>query len=204
MKTTLLLATLSLLPNAYAYEAQLTKGQLTPSLEALLEKASADSGVSFDATDFIIVEKRELATSNYSMYIQTTVDVPVADTAVRIWSYKKTDQMILAEMHLDESHKEQEKSLSLKFLRAKFSKSALKSKQLSRSILQVVTDRVGTHPTDSRIIGMKLRDQWVKGDLVRKVEVRSRRGLHIISISLFQKKKIVKESYNEFPQADFI
>lgn len=203
MKKTLLLATLSLFSSAYAYEAQLKKGELTPSLEALLQKASVDTGVNFDASNFTLIEERELATSNFSMYVQTTSMIPVAETAIRIWSDKKTKQMILAEMHLSEAHKEQEAFLSNKFRKAKFSVGALKSNKLTQAIQKAVISRVGNHETAGRIISMKFQDQWVKGDLVRQVEVRSRRGIHHLSFSLFQ-NKIIRESYSDFPQADYV
>jgi hypothetical protein len=48
---------------------------------------------------------------------------------------------------------------------------------------------------------MKSKDEWINQDLVRTVEVRGRRGIHIISISLL-KNKVIEKRYQEFPQVE--
>ena len=48
---------------------------------------------------------------------------------------------------------------------------------------------------------MKSNDQWVNGDLVRQVEVRGRRGVHHISISLL-KNVVLEKIYIDFPQSE--
>ena len=74
-----LLGLIFLLAPAYAYEARITKGQLSPELEILLEKASGESGIEFKSSDFLLIEERNLATSKFTMYVQSNSMVPVND-----------------------------------------------------------------------------------------------------------------------------
>ena len=201
MKTTTFLAVLAMMGSAHAYEAMVTKGQSAANLETLLLKANADTGITFDKKDFTLIEERELATSKYKFYVQTNSMIPVAKTAVRIWTDVKTNELILGEMHLDEKAKKNEAELQAKYLKGKFSPGAMKSKQLANAISRIISEEVSGHATDARIISMKTKDQWENGDLVRVVEVRARRGIHTIKVSLLR-NKIIKSTYSEFPQAE--
>src|SRR5690606_14136128 len=148
-----------------------------------------------------LIEQRDLATSRYQFYVQANSLVPVAKTGVRIWSNLETDELIYAELHIDEKVKKSEAKLAEKYKRAKFSPTAIKSKQLTNSINQIVAQTISTHPTDSKVLGMKSKDLWLDGELVREVEVRGRRGIHLITISLL-KNTVVESSYREFSQSE--
>lgn len=201
MKLLFLSAALTFLASAYGYEAQVTKGQMAPELEVLLAKASRDTGKKFSADDFLLIEERNLATSKFTMYVQSNSMVPVDGTAVRIWSDLKTNELILAEMHLDEKTQVQKDRLINRYMKAKFSAKAIKSKQLADSISELVQKVVSQHDSDAKILGMKYQDRWQKGDLVRKVEVRGRRGVHYITISLL-KNEVIDTRYQEFLQSE--
>lgn len=201
MKKTLLLASLSLISSAYAYEAKLTKGAMAPELKLLLEKARTETGAAFEAGNIALIEERELATSNYKFYVQTSQFIPVEKTAIRIWSDKKTGELILAEMHLDEKANNAQAAMAAKYKQAKFSPGAFKSKQLNMAINKIASEQISKHDTDKRILGLKSKDVWSNGDLVRIVEVRGRRGVHTIRISLLR-NKIISKSYIEFPQSE--
>lgn len=203
MKTKTFLAVLAMVGTAHAYEAKVTKGQSAGDLEALLLKANTETGITFDKKDFMLIEERELATSHFKFYVQTNSMIPVAKTAVRIWTDLKTNELILGEMHLDEKAKKNEAQLQAKYLKGKFSPGAIKSKQLANAISKIISEEVKGHATDARIISMKSKDQWENGDLVRVVEVRARRGIHTIKVSLL-KNKIIKSSYSEFPQSEMV
>lgn len=204
MKKNLMLAVLALAGTAHAYEAKVLKGQMaTADLDTLLAKASAETGVEFDRKNFMLIEARDLATSKYSFYVQTNSMIPVAKTAVRIYSDLKTGELLLAEMHLDEKAKKDEAALRAKYAKARFSPGAIKSQKLASAITQIATQQVAGHDTDARIISMKSKDQWENGDLVRVVEVRGRRGVHTIKVSLL-KNKVIDNSYNEFPQSEMV
>ena len=200
-KTALLASTLAVLSSAHAYEAVVKKGQLTPSLESMISKVNSEARASFAAADFAMIEDRELATSRFKMYVQTHEYIPVDGTAIRIWTDKTTGELILGEMHLDEKSKLNEAALSAKYHQAKFSPSALKSSQLEKSISSLVASEVSKHSTDSKVYGLKYTDKWVNGDLVRQVEVRGRRGMHHISVSLL-KNRVIEKIYIEFPQSE--
>lgn len=200
MKKSLLLLSL-VASTAGAYEAQVRKGELPADLGAMLTKATQESGVTFEASNFTKIEERKLATSKFTMYVQTNSMVPVARTAVRLWTDLETGELILGEMHLNEQAKKDEKVLAAKYHKAKFTPAAIKSKVLANAISDLVAREVAAHSTDSRVLGMKSKDEWLNGDLVRTVEVRGRRGVHHISISLL-KNKVVSKSYMEFPQSE--
>lgn len=203
MKKTLLLATLSLISSAYGYEAQLKKGSMPADLDSLLQKARTETGVEFSKENIALIEDRELATSNYKFYVQTNQFIPVAGTAIRVWSDKKTGEMILAEMHLDEKTQTEKALLSAKYRKAKFSPGAMKSTALKMAINKIAAEQVVKHPTDKRILGIKSKDQWQNGDLVRVVEIRARRGVHRVVVSLLQ-NKVIEKSYMEFPQSETV
>ncbi len=201
MKKTTFLASLVFMSAAYGYEAQVSKGTLPATMDAMIEKVNVETSLRFSINDFIKVEDLQLATSRFEMYVQAHQGVPVSKTAVRIWSDKSTQELILAELHISEEDKKNEKLLAQKFSKARFTSAAIKSKSLARSVSKLITEEIARHKTDSKILGMKSKDVWVKGDLVREVEVRSRRGLHIITISLL-KNKVTEKSYTEFPQSE--
>ncbi len=201
MKKTLLLASLSLISSAYAYEAKITKGTMAPDIDALMVRATVESRVNFSKSSVALIEERELATSNYKFYVQVVNNVPVEKTAVRIWSDKQTGELILAEMHLNEQAQAQSPALIAKFNKAKFTTKALASLKLKMAINKIASEQVSKHRTDARIIGVKSKDVWRNGDLVRIVEVRARRGVHTIAVSLLQ-NKIVSKTYSEFPQSE--
>ena len=202
MKKTALLA-LAIIGSAHAYEARVKKGELNANLDSMLVKANAETGLNFSKSNFMLIEERTLATSKYQFYVQTNSLIPVAKTAVRVWRDLETDQLIYAELHLDEAAKKNEKTLEQKYNKARFSTAAIKSNQLAKAVNQIATEEVALHDTDSRILGMKSKDMWLNGDLVREVEVRGRRGVHVITISLL-KNKVIQKSYTEFPQGETV
>lgn len=201
MKSFAFLAALCFLGNTYAYEATITKGQMAPELPVLLEKASSETNVTFETSDFELIEDRALATSNFKMYVQMNSGVPVAKTAVRIWTNLLTNELILAELHLNEQAKKQESLLKSRFARAKFSSGALKSRQLQVAMTDLIESEVSKHDTDAKVISLKSKDQWENGDLVRVFEVRARRGVHTIKVSLLL-NRVIKTDYREFPQSE--
>ncbi|MBY0517340.1 MAG: hypothetical protein K2P81_10550 [Bacteriovoracaceae bacterium] len=186
--------------SANAYEARYVKNEIPADLGMMLANASQSTGVTFNSSDFLLVEERELATSTFKMWVQTVEGVPVGSTAVRFW-LDQTGELKQAELHLDESAQKQKSRLSQKFLQAKFSKSALKSQQLSSFITKLVSQNVNKSTVDARVLGIKSRDEWRNGDLVRVVEVRARRGVHTLVVSLLQ-GTVIEQSYREFQMAD--
>lgn len=184
---------------AQAYVARYTKGQIAPGLGAMLARASVESGVNFNPETFRLVEERDLATSHYQMWVQAIRGVPVGGTAVRVWT--KGEEVVQAELHLNEAAQAQSETLTAKINKAGLSKAALASTKLSKFITRLASEKVSKHATDARVLGLKSRDEWSNGDLVRIVEVRGRRGIHEITVSLTT-AQIVKSTYREFQPAD--
>jgi hypothetical protein len=202
MKFGILLFSSFFITQAFAYETIIKKGMEKPELEALLVRANSETGLDFKLKDFELIEDRQLATGQYQFYVQMNSGVPISGTAIRIWKESQTQELKLAELHLNEDAKKNEGLLVKKYQKAKFSSSALKSKQLSSAIVKLVEQVVSQHETDTRILGMKFKDFWINSDLVRSVEVRSRRGFHTIQVSLLR-NAVIESNYNEFPQSDY-
>jgi len=76
--------------SSFGYEAQIRKGELPSTIGAMIEKANLEATAHFDLSDFYLIEDRNLATSRYQLYVQQSEQIPVAKTAIRIWSNKST------------------------------------------------------------------------------------------------------------------
>lgn len=200
MKRFIIPMTLCCALQANAYEARYTKGQKAD-LASVLKDATDVTGVEFKEEGLVLIEDRELATSHFRMWVQGVRGIPVQGTAVRVWTDLTDGSVIQIEAKLAEKVRQKQKSLEARFDRAHFSKAALGSSQLKQAIESIVAKQVGEHPSDTRVLGMKARDEWRGDDLVRVVEVRSRRGTHKIAVSLL-KSEVVEQSYNEFQPAD--
>lgn len=203
MNFIVILGLLWLVNPVFGYEAIVTKGELPPVLSELLDKANSETNLTFSPDDFIQIEERILATSKFTMYVQSNSMVPIAGTAVRIWSDLKTSELIRAEMHLNEKALTDKDLLINRYTKARFTPKNIKSKQLADSISDVVKKVVSEHDSDAHILGLKYKDEWQEGDLVRVVEVRGRRGIHKIYISLL-KNKVINTVYQEFMKSDFM
>ena len=192
----------SLLVHAEApYNKRLTfKETKDSNLKDFIEVINKETGMSFSTADFLLIEDRDLATSHFSMYAQAVKNVPVKGKTIRIWKDLKNNDLIQAEINLDKEAKNKSELLSTKFALGQFSEGALKSRKLSLHIMDLVK-KVVKGSEDKRIMGIEHLDHWVKGDLVRTVTVKARRGEHTIDISLMR-NSVLSSSYKEYPQAD--
>ncbi len=173
-----------------------------PRLETILEQASRELGTVFMASDFILAESRELATSQFTMWVQAVRGVPVRGSAIRLWTDKASGNLVQLETHLKPEAVTNKQTLSRRFDRARFTKSALGSRRLQNFVTDKVQEEIsGT--SDARILGLKARDEWHGNDLVRVVEVRSRRGKHTVEFSLLR-GEVTAHSYEAFSPADAV
>lgn len=177
--------------------------QLEPKLETIIERVATDSNLPITANDFIQIENTQLTNYKYLMLAQNINGVPVANTALRIWINENNNEqkVVQVEVDLEKNAFVNKSILTSKYNKALFSNKALSSKKLENHVIEIVKSLIKNHPDDNQIFGFKSRDLWVKNDLVREIKVKGRRGEHTILFSLFS-NKIIKESYNEFPQAD--
>ena len=200
----LCLVSLMVAPLAFAdvYNKRLTfKDTTESSLQSFLQIINQDTALQFTASDFLVLEERDLATSHYLMLAQVVEGVPVSGKSIRIWKDIASGELIQAEIALDKTSEEKSGVLSQKFSKAKFNLKALKSKVLGQYANLMASRLVKNHPDDNTIHGFKSMDNWLNGDLVRTITVRGRRGEHKINISLL-KNVVLNSSYKEFPQAD--
>lgn len=202
MRNILFVLSLSFMASAGAYEAQIREKQFPPNLESFLEKASQETGVRFGAEDFILVEETKLATSNFRMFVQMNSKVPIERTAIRFWTHPGTGELILGEMHLNEEGQLQKESLRKKYLKGKFSEAALQSTGLN-SRIEFLVNRELQKYGNVKVIGRKSFDVWRGQDLVRKVEVRGKKGIYHVVISLF-KNDVIESSFEEFSKSDAV
>lgn len=187
---------------ADAYNKRLTfKDTTESSLESFLQIINQDTSMQFSASDFLVLEERDLASSHYLMLAQVIEGVPVSGKSIRIWKDITSGELIQAEIALDKASEAKQGFLAQKFLKAKFNAKSLKSKILGQYAFMMAKKIVQSHPDDNSIHGFKSMDNWLNGDLVRTVTVRGRRGEHKINISLL-KNVVLNSSYKEFPQAD--
>ncbi len=200
----LCLVSLMVAPLAFAdvYNKRLTFKETTESsLQSFIQIINQETSLQFSASDFLVLEERDLATSHYLMLAQVIEGVPVAGKSIRIWKDIKSGELIQAEIALDKASEAQSDLLSKKFQKAKFNAKSLKSISLGQYAFSMASQIVKSHPDDNTIHGFKSMDNWLNGDLVRTVTVRGRRGEHKINISLL-KNVVLNSSYKEFPQAD--
>src|SRR3989338_4532644 len=101
MRNVLVLGLLLLNSVTNAFEARLTyKDTTDSSVEHMLSVINLETGVVFKKSDFLQLEKREFATSNFLMLAQIVNGVPVMGANIRIWSNKEDGHLIQAEMKI--------------------------------------------------------------------------------------------------------
>lgn len=188
---------------AFAYEAIIQGPKLSPTLEAFVSKAKQDTGVNFGISDFLLIEETKLATSNFKMYIQMNSKVPVERTAIRLWTDLKTGALVLGEMHLSEKAQMQKESLQRKFQKGRFTQKALSSKQLNSQVNFLVNVELERLDKNVVILSKKSFDLWQDSDLVRKVEVKTKKGIYFIVVSLF-KNEVISSTFQEFSKSDAV
>lgn len=200
MRNTLIAVSICLMASAHAYESQIREKNFPTTLEAFVKKASLDTGVKFGTEDFLLVEETRLATSNFKMFVQMNSKVPIERTAIRLWTHPVTGELVLGEMHLNEEGQLQKESLRRKYLKGKFSDVALNSSALNFRVEFLVNKELQKYGK-VKVIGRKSFDVWRGNDLVRKIEVRTKKGIYHIVVSLF-KNDVIESSFEEFLKSD--
>src|SRR5690606_29766237 len=96
----------------------------------------------------------------------------------------------------------QKESLRKKYLKGRFSDPALKSSGLKTRIEFLVNKELQKYGS-VKVIGRKSFDVWRGNDLVRKIEIRGKKGIYHITVSLF-KNDVIESSYEEFSKSDAV
>src|SRR5258708_2904186 len=59
----------------------------------IVDVINQQKGASLNSTGFNLLEDRDMATSHYSMYVQTAGQLPMDSKSIRIWSDLKTHEV---------------------------------------------------------------------------------------------------------------
>jgi hypothetical protein len=155
----------------------------------ILDVIKSKTGIELSAADFMLVESRKLATSHYLMLAQTSGGLPLRGLSLRVWTSLANSETIQVEARIDATPNAS--GWSAKAARAAIS---------STETMEIV--RAALKNTDDPFIRkIKWQDMWEKGQVVRVVKVNGKRGKSTIVIGLVS-KKVIAQSYEEFPQAD--
>ena len=159
-------------------------------LKKVIAIINEKSGLELTEADFKLTEERSLATSHFQMFSQVSGDYPIRGQLIRIWSRLDNRETIQVEAHVD-------KPVSSHILR--FWKKA--PELSSETTLKLVRRSVKEFSEDPEVREVRWIDEWLNGQFVRTVQVKSRRGLHKITLS-HQARKIIERKYETFPFSD--
>lgn len=165
----------------------------------VIEVINQKSGTNLSASDFFLIEDRDLANNHFKMYVQSVNGVPVSQKTIRLWTNLETGALIQAESALeDDAHlallKTKSKLFSTKNLE-------LSSTALQNKVMALAKAIVRNHPDDRAMTEVKSTDQWSNGVLIRSLRIKGKHGLHLIEIDL-NTMKVVTSTYESFPTGD--
>lgn len=155
----------------------------------ILDVIKSKTGVELSAANLMLVESRKLATSHYLMLAQTAGGLPLRGLSLRIWTSLANSETIQVEARIDATPD----AAGWSARRASVAIGSTETMEIIRSTLK--------NTDDPFIRKINWQDMWEKGQAVRVVKVNGKRGKSVIVIGLAS-KKIVSQSYEEFPQAD--
>lgn len=155
----------------------------------VLDVIKQKTKVALSTNRLMLLESRPLATSHFSMYVQTQAGLPVRGRTLRLWTSPKTGELIQAEAQVEELSPIQTWALSTR------------ENLTSEKTMDLVRKEVYRLREDLSIRSTKWQDEWHQENLVRTVTVKGKRGKHVIVISI-PGQSVVSSSFEEFPQAD--
>ena len=161
-----------------------------PEIMHVLSVIRSKTGITLSPTDFVAIEDRNLANNHYTMLAQVASGVPIRSQSVRLWTSLKTGDVIQVEARVDQPP-------ATDF----WSHSSVDDVLSSGHTMELVRSVVNTNADDPFIRSVDWKDYWDKGNLVRIVKVKGKRGTYTISISV-QTQKVIEQRYHEFPQGD--
>lgn len=167
-------------------------GQDDPNADFIhvLKVIQQKTGITLSPSDFMLLEDRSLATSHFTMMQQMTGGLPIKSQSVRIWKRKQSGALIQMEALVDTGP-----------VTDRWGVNQIRHSVSSADTLAMVRKVVANHPDDSSIREVSWQDLWNRGEIVREVKVKARRGYHYITVGLAARRVTVSR-YEEFPQAD--
>ena len=167
--------------------------------EHVVQVLNQKTGRSYKTSDFRMMEDRNLAFNHYTRYAQVLNQLPIQGKSIRIWTELRSDKTVQVEAALEQPTV---LARSQRMLReVGLSPQLLQMNLTSELTLKLVRQVVSKYADDPFIRGVTWNDVWFSGDLFRTVQVRGKRGTHLVWINL-RNQTIAKTEYNEFPQGD--
>lgn len=155
----------------------------------VLDVIRSKTGIELSQSNLMLVESRKLATSQYVMLAQTSGGIPVSGLSLRVWTSLTNGETIQVEARVDGNPP------AVKW------NSRAAQKALGSELTMVLVRSALKNTEDPFIRKIQWQDMFENGELVRVVRVNGKRGKHKIILGVGQ-KKLLKQSYEEFPQAD--
>jgi hypothetical protein len=170
-------------------------------LNHIIEVLNQKTGLSLKDSDFALLkaQERDLANHHFAQFSQVAGGLPIDSLSIRVWTDLKTHEAVQVEALVDSPQKSEKLSAQMKHFG--ITTASLKSPELSQKVMEVVRAEAKRNQDDPRVSSVRFQDQWQKGELVRVVKAKGRRGEHRITISL-KTLKVVGAEYAEFPQGE--
>ena len=142
----------------------------------VLDVIRTKTAIELSPSNFMLVEGRKLATSQYMMLAQTAAGIPIRGLSLRIWTSLENSETIQIEAQIDVSPNTARWS-------AKTAKAVLSSFDTTELV------RMAIKNTDDPFLRkLTWQDMWENGELVRVVKIKAKRGNHVVVLSLISKK----------------
>ena len=151
-----------------------------PELSHVLDKLSEKTGISLSLTDFTLIEDRPLATSHFTMLVQTAAKIPVRGQTLRIWTSRKTGKSIQIEARVDNPPNMTTNRVM-----------SLTNRTSDPDGFVSIARNLVKQSEDHQITGVSFQDYWENGELTRSFKIRGKHGNHEVVISLSSDRKSV-------------
>ena len=136
----------------------------------VLDVIRTKTAIELSPSNFMLVESRKLATSQYMMLAQTAAGIPIRGLSLRIWTSLENSETIQIEAQIDVSPNTARWS-------AKTAKALLSSFDTTELV------RMAIKNTDDPFLRkITWQDMWENGELVRVVKIKAKRGKHVVEI----------------------
>lgn len=165
----------------------------------VINMVNARVGTNLRATDFSMVERTSLATSNFEMLVQMRAGKPIVASRLRIWK-NKVGQIIVVEAHVDKPSilngfglvaKSTERFLQKNYLED--TGNLLKQEKMVRKVIAAHHDSV--------VPKLEHEDVWKDEAFVRVFTGEGQRGVHQVTY-LHSSGKVIETSYREHHQGE--
>lgn len=165
----------------------------------VIETLNRHTGFRLSASDFILVDDRDLANNHYKMFIQTAAGIPLSQRSIRLWTDLKTKELIQAEALVESD--QQVIKLKTKLQRMFTLLSRVHPLERQKYFNQMAMGLIKNHPDDPQVRELSGQDLWEKGQLIHLVTAKAKHGTHRIKIQM-DSLKVLSQTYVPYAHAD--